>query len=169
MCFDVSEVVLSGRARAILQLIREWSPSKSGLGSPQYSKENKHKISSEQGEFLRCSSNLGVPRNHWSEHWYCLREVTPRCYRFHLCPPPGIPPHIKQLHPIRSRFGSPFAMQWNIMDGPSYLVPGFVPQFLLHPCLYSAPNLLALLLVSCCQSHTCTLDRSGHWILGTSS
>lgn len=86
MCFDVSEVVLSGRARALLQLIRERSPSKSGLGRPQYSKENEHESSLERGEFLCCSSNFGVPRNHWSEHWSRLREVTPRCYGFDRVP-----------------------------------------------------------------------------------
>jgi hypothetical protein len=42
------------------------------------------------------------------------------------------------------------------MDKPSYLVPGFLSQFLLHHCLFSAPNLLALLPASLHQ------DRLGH-------
>lgn len=169
MCFDVSEVVLSGRARALLQLIRERSPSKSGLGRPQYSKENEHESSLERGEFLCCSSNFGVPRNHWSEHWSRLKEVTPRCYGFDRVPPARQPTTqqtaaAKKITLWLSLCSAMKRHGQTLLSGSS--VCSSVPA---PSRLYSAPNLLALLPVSCCRSHTCTLDRFGHWILGASS
>lgn len=52
----------SGRVSRILELIREWSLFKSGLGDSQHKEKNKHKHP-ELSEFLWCSSNLEVPRN----------------------------------------------------------------------------------------------------------
>lgn len=52
-----------GRVSRTLELIREGSLFKSGLGDSQRKKENEHKHCPEQSEFLWCSSNLGVPRN----------------------------------------------------------------------------------------------------------
>lgn len=106
----------------------------------------------------------GTKESCWYKDRRIQRETAPRCCRLDLATlsQPASPPHTQQLHPITPRLGSPFAPQQNNTGRPSYPVPGFVRQFLLPPCLYSAPDFSALVPVSCCQAHTCALDRFGH-------
>ena len=78
MCFDVPEVVLSGKGSVILQLIRERSLFKSGAGEPQHKKKNEHKTCPEQKDFLCCSSDLGIPRDPTGVKMGTSKEKAPR-------------------------------------------------------------------------------------------
>lgn len=147
MCFDVSEVVLSGTVSVIVQLIREWSPFKAGVGDPQCRKENKHKSCTEQSECLCWSTNLGVPRDLAGVNTGTSREKSPQgVVDWTLCLSARQPIPHQTAAPKKTVLGLSlcYAMKH------SYLVTGVVPQLVLHPCLYSVPNLLAPLPVPCC-------------------
>ena len=152
MCFDVPEEILSGRGNVILQLIREWSLFKSGVGDPQHKKENGRKSYPEQSEFLYRSSGLEVPGNFaggktGTSKEKSLQGVADLPWVAHHTPN-GCPwdDHALALPLLCNETSSTDSLPW----------------FLLHHCLYSAPNLLALLPASPCQSHTWSLDRFGH-------